>query len=273
MSLEAGTYDFGIEHYDSDPCDAPSLTAEGVRLILDASPAHFAARHPRLSAWPELIKPREPDESLGAIVKALVLNKGHEVAPLPFEDFRTKLAQAQRDQARADGKIVCSESTFTHAETIAARALGQIGKFHAGGFRGVSDATIVWQRQSAHGPIWCRARVDHLMGRDAVMIVTMKRVTPAEVGKAIANDALDVLAAMLLWRDLRIIAIETEPPFTTYMREIEHEWLEASRAEVDAAAGNLALCLKSKTWDGPPTQPICPDFRIKQLQQRMERLP
>jgi hypothetical protein len=47
---EAGMFfDVPCEDYFADPCPRPSLSNSGIGVLLNQSPAHFAARHPRLN--------------------------------------------------------------------------------------------------------------------------------------------------------------------------------------------------------------------------------
>ena len=254
--LAPGLHDFGWEHYLSDPCPQPSLDSRGIRLLLEASPAHFAALHPKLTKWPDQLRLTQRDESLGSIVRCLVLNLGHEVAALPYDDWTTKLAQFKRKEAREDGKIPATRSMYDQASSIARRVPH---------LPGVSNATVVWKRsvisQSIHS-IWCRERVDLVDGSSAVLVLIVKRAaSDIEIAKAVADNRLDLKAAWALdglysllargsarMPEVRICVIETEPPYLVIVKPLSSGWLDDARERIKTAVQGFVAGLATKQW-------------------------
>lgn len=259
-SVVPGLHDFSHEFYSSDPCPEPSLDSRGIRLLLEASPAHFAAQHARLTRWPDQLRTKQRDESLGAVIRSLVLNKGHEVAALPFDDWTTKQAQFQRRRARDAGQIPTTRHVFEQASTVADLAQRQLAPFHASaGTLQCTDATLLWHRQarlSDYTRIWCRERADELRGHGTVVLVqTLARAAnDNDISKAVQNSALDLRAAWLLdglsalfpkrlYRAI-VVTIETEPPYLAIAKPLSDEWLDDARARIGTAVKGFVTGLK-----------------------------
>ena len=103
-ALPAGIHD-GIpaERYHRDPSDRPALTAGTIKTLLAYSPWHAWHNHPRLN--PEWAPTYEAKFDLGTAAHALLL-QGEDVAQwIDADDWRTKAARDERDQARKEGKV------------------------------------------------------------------------------------------------------------------------------------------------------------------------
>src|SRR5689334_1305868 len=93
--------------YHADPAPLPSLSRSIAKRLLDASPAHAAAEHPRLSGKvPTSLASGDEAMDVGSAVHSAFLRSDEDVIRLlPFEDLRTKAAKEARDTAIAHGKI------------------------------------------------------------------------------------------------------------------------------------------------------------------------
>lgn len=147
----------GEADYHSDPCAAPSLSASIANVIDRQSMAHAYAAHPRLGG----IK-RAPTKSMdhGALIHKLLLGKGAEIVSVSADDWRTKVAQEAKREARTAGKVPVLQADHEAAWDAA----GMLRKrFVSLGLElgGHSEVSLFWQASSSAGPVQCRGRMDH----------------------------------------------------------------------------------------------------------------
>lgn len=159
MIDKAGIYpDLPEADYHADPCPEPSLSNSIAKELVEKSPLHAWAMHPKFGG-----ASRAPSSTLdhGSLVHELLLGRGPGITVVEANDWRTKAAKAARDEARDAGKTPVLAKAFLAAKK-AAKAL-EAGLANRGVvFDGESEVTLVWQELAAAGPIWCRARLDHL---------------------------------------------------------------------------------------------------------------
>lgn len=115
LITEPGVYD-GIpdEVYHADPVPGGSLSSTGARKLLPPScPAKFRyeQNHPQ---------PRKPEFDLGKAAHKLVLGTGPELVAIKADNYRTKAAQQQRDDAYADGAVPLLPHEYEQVEDMAA---------------------------------------------------------------------------------------------------------------------------------------------------------
>lgn len=172
LITKPGIYpDMSEVDYFADPCPQPSLSHSIARLLLDRSPMHAAAAHPRLlGEMPETVS-AAMDE--GSILHALLLGRGSKFVALPYADYRTKEAQEARDEARAQGLIPVLhdklESLRACAKAVEAaiRAHPDCQAFFE---PGTSEAVIAWEENG----IWCRGLIDRLPNDPRAPIFDLK---------------------------------------------------------------------------------------------------
>ena len=101
---EPGLYQMPLTDYIADPAPEPSLSSSLAHTLITQTPIHAFMRHPRLNPG----APREESNKMdiGTIAHGLLL-EGDEsrIVLIEAEDWRTKEAKEQRDQAYADGKV------------------------------------------------------------------------------------------------------------------------------------------------------------------------
>lgn len=189
LNLGPGVYeDVSITDYVADPCAEPSLRSSDLRRILRFTPAHFRAHHPRLSEKPQwAIKKATKRMDAGTIVHAIVLGRGARftaIDPLSYKTQDGQQAKGETKAYRADvaaaearGLIVLKPKVSDAVERTAnalreqlTTALGRPIEDHA------VEHTLIWEEQTAHGSVLCRARPDLLAfpGADAALCVEIK---------------------------------------------------------------------------------------------------
>ena len=96
---DPGIYQLTAEEYHADPVEGGSLSSTGARMLTPPrAPArfHYYRSHPR---------PPKQAFDFGHAVHADVLGVGGEVVVLEFDNYNTKAAQLQRDEAYAAGQV------------------------------------------------------------------------------------------------------------------------------------------------------------------------
>ena len=252
--------------YHADPCPQPSLSSSVARVLLSYSPRHAWHAHPRLN--PNF----EPEQSkrfdLGTTVHTIILRRGRDIVEVEAPDFRTKGAQAMRDQAYADGKTPVLTKDLKTAKAMAESALVQLRgvhgaeKFFLEG-AGRAETTLAWQE----GPVWCRSRLDWLPN-EAGQIVDFKTISssarPEGLGRRIADQSYEVQAAFY---ERGLIALEpslagrvsvvfvfqeTDPPHALSAVTLDAGGMDIGREKVEQAIELWTRCLSENRWPSYP---------------------
>lgn len=264
---EPGLYpDFPTDAYHADPCPGASLSSGVARTLLDCSPLHAWTAHPRLNpGW-------KPDErslfDFGACAHAILLGKGRDIAVIDAEDWRTKAAKEEREEARLAGRTPILTKDYDRAQTMVAAAREQIAAIpplaKAFGPAGQSEVVIAGHE---HG-VWYRGMADRLLidGSDVTMVdykTTSASAHPAAVSRRLFDAGHDFQAGF--YRRLlafvrpdahrfRFILMtqENEPPFALSAVELDHaSWVLAEK-RIMAALGLWKRCLETNRWPGYP---------------------
>ena len=146
-----GIYQMPAAEYHADPCPTPSLSNSLLKILLGKSPAHAKLAHPRLTPTHKEDTSRAFD--LGTAAHAMLLEGIDRTLVVEFDDWRTKDAKAQRDDARAMGLTPLLRHQFDATQEMVKVAQSFM---EAMGIWGKSEQTVLWQE----GEIWCRARLD-----------------------------------------------------------------------------------------------------------------
>ena len=161
----------------------PGLSASIATVLIERSPRHAKAQHPAYGG-----KGRAPTKAtdLGSVVHAIVLGKGKQFAPVPFDDYRTAAARKTRDDMRTEGLVPLLWHEHDNATVIAERVREGLAA------RGIvldgrSEFAIEWEEPSRNGPVLCRGMMDHVW-LDAGRILDLKIVADASE-KAIERSA------------------------------------------------------------------------------------
>lgn len=159
--------------YHADPCDNPSLNASIVKVIAQQSPAHAHAAHPRYGGARS-----EPSDAMseGALLHKLLLGSGPEIAVMDYDSWRTKAAREAKADALEAGQVPMLRDKY---DELCASVDPIRSRLDAMGvsFDGQSEVTLIWTEQTEHGPVRCRARLDHL--HQAPLITDLKSTKSA----------------------------------------------------------------------------------------------
>ena len=265
MTLTSGIHDrVPMDVYLADPAPAPSLSSHIADALLNLSPAHARHLHPRLN--PALRRRTSDAFDLGNTVHALLLGGQDTVVIVDAPDWRKAEAKAQRDMARAAGKIALLKSQYLRAYDMADAARSQCDDF---GERptplayGVPERTLVWQEQ---GGVYCRARLDwaHADGRTIDDLKTVDgSANPERFSRQLFTLGYDVQAAMYL-RGLRaltgvvaafrFVVVEAWEPYALSVVSLAPAALALAERKVAHAIAMWRTCLESGRWPAYPAR-------------------
>ena len=174
--MTPGLYDIPEAEYHADPCQAPSLSSSVAKILLTQSPLHAWTAHPRLNPY------YEPEEKtafdLGSAAHALLLEGEDRMTKIDAKDYKTKDAQAARDEARAAGKHPVLKARYPDVQKMRNAALLAITACtNLSGYTlaaGLPERALIWQEDE----IWCRCKPDSL-ANDRTLILDYKSTTDA----------------------------------------------------------------------------------------------
>lgn len=255
--------DLSLEDYISDRHSAvPSLSSHLATTLLTRSPAHAHAEHPRLTPPTE---ERESKFDLGSAAHDLLLLGLDNVMEVHADDWKTKAAKEQRDDAR---KIGLYPLLSKHAEQVRAMveialAARRVVMYDGGKVAWEHEVSAYWQQATPHGVAWLRARLDS-MSSDRTMIVEYKTTDNASAAafqRTVSNlgyglQAVFHCAALaddapgepeFLW-----CVQETSPPYCVAWYSLPAEWWSHEWNRLKTAAAIWAKCMNGDSWPAYP---------------------
>lgn len=153
--LGPGIYEMSAEDYHADPVAGGSLSSSGARKLLPPScPArfHYEREHPQ---------PPTLAFDIGHAAHRLVLGVGPEIVVIDADNFRTKAAREQAEEARTRAAVPLLASDYEQVKEMAdALTRHPVAKALFDRDRGRAEQTLIWRDQ--HSRIVRRARFDWL---------------------------------------------------------------------------------------------------------------
>ena len=266
-------YGMPASEYHAD-ADGPRLSQSLATLCVQKSPLHAWAAHPQLGAHGWRYEPSTDD---GSLIHSLVLEPGSkDIQRFDLSDYRNKdgsVAQTMANkEAKADWQALLDAGrTPVMAEkldafTYKAKALRQ--SFEAAGvqFSGASEVVIYWTEQTQHGPVDCRARLDHVIVDDGgVSIIDLKSIEEASKRGITAScwrygydiqHAAYVRAAELAWPEhagrVRMVFAfcELAKPYAVAPTELSGKFARMGEKRWERGRDLWAWGLKNDDWRG-----------------------
>lgn len=269
---EPGIYpDLSAEDYHADPCPGPSLSASFIKTMLDRSPFHAWAKHPRLN-------PGYEDEhktifDIGHAAHSMMLNDNRDIVVIPFDAYRKTEAKEARDKAYAAGKIPLLEAQWQEIGDMARQGHVQIqnhNDIHGAFQSGQSEVTLVWQE----GKIWCRCRIDwvpgwtktHTSGHLPFLdYKTTTNASPHQWGQRQMYDLGSDVTAAWYRRGIAAVLDHHDADYRFVVQEREEPYALCVIAPTPAAVGMadrkiayaldlFRRCQEAGKWPGYPSQ-------------------
>lgn len=285
-----GFYDIAEDAYHADPAPTPSLSSGIASTLITGTPRQARHKHPRLNPGLELVDERKYD--LGSVAHELVLGRGKGIVALDYADWRTKAAQADREQAIAAGKQPCLLSVYEQALEMRDALFAQLqaDPENADAFtNGVPEQAVFWKEQTPFGQMWMRALIDWRMNdRPAIYdyktFAGEKGADPEAFVKHIVGAGRDVqdphysrglAAALGVPLDevvFRFVVQDPKPPYNAVVVELDAQTKEWSHARWQWALRRWSQCAATGEWPGfaPRTHYVgAPGWAQAQWEQRL----
>lgn len=254
-----GLRDLSNEDYHADPS---SLSVSGAKKLL---PPYCPARY----KWERDNPVRKDVFDLGAAAHKMVL--GDEAARLVVveaDDWRSKAARDQRDEARATGATPVLTADYARVVAMAeAIRAHPIASLLLNPDHGKPEQSVFWTDEETG--VTRRARFDWLPEPRAGQLIvpdykTAASANPEAFARAAASfgyhmqDAwyLDAIAALNLHDDPAFVFIvqEKEPPYLVTVVELDAAARQIGRNLNRRALGIYADCARTDTWPGYTTE-------------------
>lgn len=262
---DARIIDCTDEEYFADPCATPSLSQSIAHTLVTKSPYHAWIEHPKLGG---VGRPSTRSKDHGSLVHSLLLGAGKELRVIDAENYRTKAAQAARDEAREAGLLPVlrheADAALPMVRDIR-RGLAELGI----DFTGASEVKVEWTEHSAHGPVLCRGMMDHLIRADGVIydVKTCRTAHPRSCARHVVEYGYDIQHAAytsalrklepdVAGRERFVFLFIEELPDGAPRRvvitpaELDGQLRELGHRRWDDALNQWAWCLSRDSWTG-----------------------
>lgn len=171
--MKAKILDVSYDRYLADDIGAktPTLNASVAKVLIQKSPAHAVLAHPKFNPHAE---EATKAQDKGSILHSLLLNIGKGVQVVAHDNWRTKAAQIERDEARADGYIpllLREAEEIQQASMHISRNIVELG-IHLD--EGKSEFMIHWESDG----VQCRRSLDNWQ-ESKLQIIELKSIFSA----------------------------------------------------------------------------------------------
>jgi len=246
--------------YYRDPCAVPSLSQSIAHTLVTQSPLHAWSEHPRLG---NQRKPASKAMDVGSLIHKLVLGKGVDVEIVQADNYRTKIAQEQRDRAIEQHRVPILAKDWDELATAADKIkfnLRQCGVE----MMGESEVMVEWDEEGSRGPVVCRGMMDHVL-IDSGVILDLKKCESAHpnacsrammnysypIQQAAYSSALAHLREGLAGAiDFVFLFVEVEPPFAVFAGRPDGVLRELGERQWSFAVRRWEECLATNVWPG-----------------------
>lgn len=266
--IQPGLYDdIDPAAYHADPAPDPSLSNSVAQILLARSPWHAWHAHPRLNPNHAGDDGATRRLDLGSIAHALLLGKSKGVEVIDAEDYKTKDARAQRDAARAAGKLPILTVDYERAMLMTAvaqdtiRKCKDLGRMYLSGVSR-SEPVVLWQDDGA----WCRAMIDRTDMGTVMDYKTCPNASPAAVARHLYSQGYHIQRAWYLRaldaidksgvgrRRFLFLFQEIDEPFACTVTEIDGTGAVMGERQVDQALRIWRECMATGQWPSYPLQ-------------------
>jgi hypothetical protein len=253
-----GVYDIPNDEYHRDPVPGGSLSSTGARKLLPPScPALFRYEQDNPPA------PRQTFD-FGTAAHKEVLGVGSELVVVDADDWRTKKAREQRDEAHARGAVPLKRTEYDQVLAMAgALRAHPIANALLNPARGRAEQALFWRDEPTG--VWRRALVDWLaaIGTRRPIIADYKstvRADPDSIQRTVhaygyhcqAGWYLDGALALGYPDDTAFVFIcqEKTPPYLVTVVELDGVALKVARARNRQAIEIYRDCTTTGHWPG-----------------------
>jgi len=255
--MDQGIHQLTAAQYHADQAPAPSLSNSLIKTLLGKSALHARLAHPRLNPN---YRPYESDRfDLGTAAHAMLLEGQDNILVVDADDWRSKAAKEQRDNARASGITALLRRQYDDAKAMVSVAREFADKYLPGAFAaGKPEQAMLWQ----FGPVWCRGLVDHLSD-DRSLIIDYKTTSASSPQDWMRSSMIPFgYDTQEMWYrtgvtvitgrqpDFVFLVQEDSAPYSCYLVECAESMRELAGRKIARAVDLWAQCLRTDTWPG-----------------------
>lgn len=241
------------QQYHEDPCDTPSLSATCAHTLLSRSPFHAWLEHPKLGG-----KRRKATRAMGTgtLFHSFVLGEtSGAIVVVDAADYKTKAAQQAKADAVEQGKTPILIAEYQDAQIGASKIREKLAR-RGILLDGTSEVKIKWH----HGPVACRAALDHVLEAKVFDLKITNSADPETIRKhiiaygydvqeAVYTEALAALRPELEGRvQFRFIFAEPEPPYCVTVVRTDASLRRLGGMKWERACRLWRRCLDSDQW-------------------------
>lgn len=249
------------QYHADDLGETPTLSASIANVLLNQSPAHARAQHPRLN--PHYERKTEERFAIGTAAHKLLLEGESVIEVIVADNFRTKAAQEHRDEAIAHGRIPLLAKDADQVIAMVKAIGDQLARFDLPPLAdGQVEQTFVWSEDG----VACRSRLDWFVPDLILDLKTTSRSArpQAWAKRALFDHGCDLQCVMYRRAvhavtgtvpRFRWIVVETTEPYALSVIEPDTDVLAYGEARLDKALAVWRECLASGEWPAYGTTP------------------
>lgn len=259
---EPGIYDLTHEAYLADPVIEPSLNNSIAKLLVEQSPAHAWAAHPRFNREIDLDSASE-DQDVGTAAHAIFLKGDASVELVDVKDWRTNAAKEARSEIQGRGHIALKKERYG----AVARMVDRLERFRqeTGAFTaGAAEQTVVWK----DGPTWGRCKIDWLPDEFSAPLWDLKTISGSATLRKWTRQAFELgtdMQAAYYPRGVECVrgeppegmnfcVIESKPPYGLAVFAFSPASMEVAEAKVRYAIKTWEWCMADNRWPNYPVE-------------------
>jgi len=246
-------------HTDQVDPDRPSLSRSVIQTLIQKTPAHARAAHPKLNPMWE--RETKPAFDVGTVCHQLLLDGAAGVQVIAYDSWRTNAAKDAAAEARAHGLIPLLEKDWEQVDAMMTALRAQLEQRGDGLFTGGEhEVTLAWEERG----VLCRARLDYLTDREIHDFKTSSNPEPAKFSRSsffdYGYDLQDafyrrgVKACLGDDREFKLAVVEKTAPYSLIVFESSPDTLELANRKIDWALVVWARCLAEDSWPGYSTR-------------------
>lgn len=256
-----GIYDMPNDVYHRDPAITPSLSASGMKKIINECPARFWWENRRLNPQAEEKRTKALDIGRAAHLWLLQGEQfSNEIAVMPPDlDLRSNAGKAFAAQAEGEGKSVIRAHEFEAIKAMREAAMrSKLVREELS--NGEAERSLFWQDEETG--VWLRCRPDWLP--TALQFIpdfkTTEDAHPDEFRRAVNKYGYHIQAAHTLAgieavtghrpEGFRFVVQEKKPPYLVSVCALDDEALMVGAAYARRAIRIFSDCLSRDRWPG-----------------------
>jgi hypothetical protein len=244
-----------------DPCEIPSLSSSIAKELLEHSPAHAHAMHPRYGA-----KHNKPTRAtdFGSIAHVLLLGEGPEIVAVDAKNWQKKAAKQEAAMIREAGGIPVLLHQLEQLELAVAAIRAELDARKIV-LDGACEMSVFWTEEAADGTVvQCRGRIDHVRLLDhAALVHDLKSIHSARpdvcarqaleygyhVQRAAYVRAIEALRPELAGRvEYSLAFFELAPPYAVTPATFDGRFRAMGEMRWRRAVNIWARCQREDRW-------------------------